>query len=312
MQELMNFTNQIIKENKSMDSLIIYKNGSGYIVNEKSDEKINIRSISKTILALTCGIIIDEDINFDEESKIFSILYDKIDITNKNNDKYLKVIKIKHLLTHTVGYRDVLLMSRNINKYDKDNLLDYLINYPIHYKPGTYFLYSNASYYLLSATLEEYLGYELFDYINKRLFKPLEIKNARADMYGKYLAGATKFYLSAEDLLKIGKLILNKGVYNGKRIVSESWINKMIAPYFKNELEDKNKSLSEDYYGYSLWSSESGEVFASGTGGQLIVFLQKLGTIIVTTNNGSANKAYRIKNDVAMILDMLNRRYYGL
>ena len=86
----------------------------------------------------------------------------------------------------------------------------------------------------------------------------------------------------------------------------------MIVPYFKNESEDKNKSLSEDYYGYSLWSSESGKVFASGTGGQLIVLLQKLGTIIITTNNGSANKAYRIKNDVAMILDMLNRRYYGL
>lgn len=288
-------------------SLIVYKSGQGYIINKKNNEQVNIRSITKTIVALACGILIDQNIGFNEETYIYPIIKNKVNLTNKKNEKYLKQIKVKHLLTHSVGYRDILLMSKDINKFNVDNLLTEVINYPIYYKPGTYFLYSNASYFILAAVMEEVLGYDLFDFIKENLFSPLDIKNAKADKYGDYLAGATKFYLTADDLLKIGKLLINNGKFEGRQIVSKDWIKKMKNPYFNNDLEAKKNYLSEDYYGYSLWQSENGIIFASGTGGQLIVLLEKSNTIIITTNSGSDNYGYKIKNQVDTIIEKLNR-----
>lgn len=303
----MNIIENLELNDTSYKSLIVYKYGQGYIVNKKNNQQVNVRSIAKTILALTCGILIEKHIGFNEETYIYPIIKNKVNLTNTKNEKYLKQIKVKHLLTHSVGYRDILLMSKDINKYNVDNLLTEVINHPIYYKPGTYFLYSNASYFILAAAMEEVLGYDLFDFIEENLFKPLAIKNAKADKYGDYLAGATKFYLSADDLLKIGKLLLNNGNFEGRQIVSSAWIKKMKAPYFDNNQEAKQKYLSEDYYGYSLWQSENGIIFASGTGGQLIVLLEKLGTIIVTTNNGSDNYGYKIKNEVDTIIEKLIR-----
>lgn len=299
---------KIFSENTGSDSsLIVYKEGLGYLVNHQKDEQVNIRSISKTIIALACGILIDENKKFNEETYIYPIIKNKIVLANKSNEKYLRQIKVKHLLTHTVGYRDILLMSKDISKYNLDNLLNELINYPIYYKPGTHFLYSNASYYILAATLEEFIGYDLFDFIEDKLFNPLNIKGAKASKYGDYLAGATKFYLSAEDLFKLAKLLINNGKIDDRQIINQTWIKKMKTPYFKNNPETKKNYLSEDYYGYSLWLSENKVIFASGTGGQLIVLLEELGTIIVTTNNDSASKAYKIKDVVDKIIQIINR-----
>ena len=309
MEELIDSANQMLSSGESMDSLIIYRDYKGYFVNEKDEDIFDVRSISKTILAIACGILIEKsNYDFNEESLIYPMIKDKINLTNKKNLRYLKQVKVKHLLTHTTGYRDLLLFSKDIRNNDTENLLDYVINYPIYYKPGNYFLYSNAGYYLLAATMQEYLEYDLFDFIKTNLLEKLEINNASWERYGDYIAGATKIHLSADAMLSIGKLLLNKGKFKGKEIISNSWIEKMIKPLFKNPNENKRKFLSEDSYGYGIWISDNGVIFASGTGGQLIVLLQKLGTIIVTTNSGSDNKSYRIKSDVDKIISIINER----
>ncbi len=177
-----------------------------------------------------------------------------------------------------------------------------MANYEIYYQPGRHFLYSNAGYYLLAATMEEFLGYPLSEFVYENLFRPLEIKDRTWDKYGPYLAGATKLYLSADDMLKIGKLIINKGRFNGKQIISSSYVEEMLKPKFKNPNESKREYLSEDYYGLGIWISEAGVIFASGTGGQLIVILHDRDTIIITTNTGADSKSYKIKSDVDNII----------
>lgn len=293
--------------NSDCSAIIVHQEAWGTLTNGDIKKQVNIRSIAKTILAIACGILIDNDENFTENIYIYPIVKDKVNLTNIKNEKYLKQIKVKHLLSQTIGYRDVLLMSKDMKKMDTDNVLNELINYPIHYKPGTHFLYSNASYYILSAVIEEYLGYNFFNFLDEKLFKPLNIKNIKADKYGQYLVGASKMYMSAEDMVKIAEVILNKGIFKDKQIVSNTRIDKMIRPKYKNKNEDNRTYLSQNYYGYSLWISKEGIIFASGTGGQLVVIDQKSDTIIVTTNSGSANNAYKIKNNVEQILKLLDR-----
>ena len=306
MYNLNQFISDTLARKESMDSLIIFKNGSGYEVNKKNPDVFDVRSVAKTVLALAVGISISESNgDFSEETLIYPILEKKVKITNRKNVKYLKNIKVKHLLTHTTGYRDLILMSKDINPGDYDKLLEYSLNYPIHYNPGEHFLYSNAGYLILAASMQEYLGYDLFEFINDKLFLPIGINDASWDRYGRYLAGATKLNLSADDLLKIGKVLIDKGKFEGKEIVNSTWIEKMIAPKFVNHNEVAREYLSEDNYGYGIWISDNGIVFASGTGGQLIVLIEKLDTVIVTANKGPDSKSYRIKNDVDKIIETL-------
>ncbi len=309
MENIRKFTKKVLKDEKSMDSLIIYKNGRGFEVNKKNDEVFDVRSISKTVLAIACGILIEKsDNNFNEDTLIYPIIKKKINLTNKKNLNYLTEVKVKHLLTHTTGYRDLLLMSKDLNPKDYYGLFDYIINYPIYYKPGSHFLYSNAGYYLLAIVMEEYLGYDLYRFIEKNLLSPLDISDASWGRYGEYLAGATKIYLSSDDMLNIGKLLINNGKFYGKQIVNSDWIRKMTFPLFKNTNETDRDYLSEDNYGYGIWISDKDIIFASGTGGQLIVLDKKLGIIIVTTNSGSDNKGYIIKQNIDNIVASLHER----
>lgn len=296
----------IVNKGNSAESIIIFDN-----INNKTIEFVNVkvfdvRSISKTVLSLACGILINESRGeFNLESYIYPIIKNKMNLENKKNLAYLKEIKVKHLLTHTTGYRDLLLYSKDIRESDYDDLFDYVINYPLYHRPGTHFLYSNAGYYLLAVTMEEYLKYDLFDFVEEKLLKPLGIENRSWGKFGNYIAGATKINLNAYDMLKIGKLIINNGYYDDLQIVDSNYIDLIQKPYNESMYEVKRKYISEDYYGYGIWISKRGVVFASGTGGQLIVILNDMDLIIVTTNSGSDSKSYKIKSDIDKLVDII-------
>lgn len=301
-------------EKNHIDSLIIYSKDRGILYKEASDNLINIRSIAKFVTSLACGVLIDKSNgNFNEDTLIYDILKDKLRISNTKNIEKLKKIRVKDCLTHTMGYRDIILMSKDIANINKDNLLDYALSYPIYFKPGQKFLYSNAGYYVLAATMQEYLGYDLYSFIDENIFSKLDIMKPKWDSYGKYLAGATKLYLSAEDMFKLGKIIINNGYYENQKIVSSSWIEKMQANLYRPSKDyESTNLLSDDYYGYSLWSGKDNIKYASGTGGQYIIFLQKLGIIIISTNECDVNKAYLIKNELDGIIKNLKEEKNGL
>lgn len=290
-----------------MDSLIIYSKDKGILLEEIKDEKINIRSIAKFVTSLACGILIDKSNgDFNEDTLIYDILKDKVNISNKKNLLKLKSIRVRDCLTHTMGYRDIILMSKDIGDLDKDKLLEYALSYPLYSKPGEEFLYSNAGYYVLSAVMQEYLGYDLYEFINKNIFSEVGINNPQWDRYGNCLVGASKLYLGAEDLLKLGKIVIDDGLYDGERIVSSEWIGKISSKFYKNDKDYIDRTyLSDDYYGYGLWTGKDGVTYASGAGGQYLIFLKKEGIIIVACNGGDPNKVPAIKNQLDSIIKSL-------
>ncbi|WP_297282278.1 serine hydrolase [uncultured Anaerococcus sp.] len=299
MNNIENHAKKIIEKSNSAESIIIYDKATDYEIDLANDKVFDVRSISKTILSLACGILIEKSGGeFNLDTFIYPIIKDKVKLTNKKNLKYLEKIKVRHLLTHTTGYRDLILYSKDIRKSQYDDLFEYIINYPIYYKPGDHFLYSNAGYYLLAITMQEYLDYEIFHFIEENLLKPLDIYNRSWGKFGKYIAGATKINFNSYDMLKIGNLIFDDGKYNDKQIVSKAYISSMIRAYNENKNEIKRNYISEDLYGYGIWISKNGTIFASGTGGQLIVILKDLDMIIVSTNSGSDSKSHQIKKDI--------------
>lgn len=296
--------NIINKENLAMDSLIIYSNDDGILYKKSNDKIINVRSIAKLVTSLACGVLIEKSNgDFNEDTIIYDILKDKVNVSNKKNIKKLEKIRVRDCLTHTMGYRDIILMSKDIENINKDGLLSYALSYPIYFNPGEEFLYSNAGYYVLAATMEEYLNDSLYKFIDENIFMDLGINFPRWEKYGKYLAGSTKLYIEAEGLLKLGKLILNDGSYNDKQIVPKSYIQKMSQKLYKNDKDYIDKYyLSDDYYGYSLWTGKDNIIYSSGSGGQYVIILKNENIIIVTTNGGRSEKVPVIKSQIDKII----------
>ena len=276
-------------QNLNMHSLLVSIDDNVFLHRfNKQNELADIRSISKTILAMVTGIVRDLSQKgyyhpFDENSYIYPILKYKINISNETNLNYLKKIKVKHLLTHTMGYDKVLLMRGDIADMDPFTYLDYIMNQPIVYEPGDHYLYSNAGLYTLSALLEEFIQEDLLEFIDRHLFSKLNIENFHWEKYGNYLAGATKLWLSAESLLKVGKLLMNYGRYNNQEIIKNDWVEKTIQPTsIIKDNKSPNTYFKKHAYGMGIWLGENDIFFGSGTDGQSLVVIPEKNSIIVT------------------------------
>lgn len=237
-----------------------------------------IRSISKLVVSLCIGIAIDSELYCVDNkilslnSYIWSTLSDKIDLQNNANINYLEKITIKHLLTQTTGYiNDDLLLSNSLKNQNIEKLLDFVFNESIIVVPGKYFNYSNASAYILSAFLQELTGENLYEYAQRVLFKPLNILDHSWLNYGKYCAGATGLFLKIEDLHKLGKLLLNNGVWENSQILSGRYVSEMIKSHVKiNDSKWQTHSLTPKAYGLFIWLNDNG-YYISGAGGQYII-----------------------------------------
>ena len=89
------------------------------------------------------------------------------------------------------------------------------------------------------------------------------------------------FNTNARDFARFGQLILNHGKWNGKQLVSESWLNKSLSPV--SHLIDKD-SKNVDYYGWQWWlmNYKGHQVFyMRGINGQYVIIVPELDTVIV-------------------------------
>ena len=123
-----------------------------------------------------------------------------------------------------------------------DNWLKTSLSLNIDFSDAT-FHYSNIPAYFVSAALENALGEPLITYLNRRLFEPLGIPEPPHSISPEgYFYGATGMSLSVSELAILGKLYLQKGLWNCENIIPSKYINEAITPYVLT-----NKS---DSYGY--------------------------------------------------------------
>lgn len=275
--------------NLEMHDLLIKTADGTYAHNFRNEAKpSDVRSISKTILTLALGrvMFLADAGNYphiDEESEIYPIIKEVINLENTDNLTKLKQVKIKHLITHTVGYEDVLLMRGHIASMDSFDLLDYVVNYPIVYEPGAHYLYSNAGFYLLSVVLEEFIQEDLTSFLARELFSPLGIEEFQWEKYGKYLAGATRLWVFPDDLVNFAGLFLNQGEVKGEAFIAKDWLDRMLtATTYTKELDHPEYTFRRYAYGYGTWLAKDSFYFGHGTDGQRLIMLPKEKMVILT------------------------------
>jgi len=167
-----------------------------------------------------------------------------------------------------------------------EDWVQFALDLPVAWEPGTHFVYCNPAIHLLSAILQQATGTTTLEFARVNLFEPLGIHEAEwtADPQG-YNRGWGDLFLHPRDAAKLGFLWLHQGRWEDRQIVSQAWVR---AASQRHMTEAAGRP--EDY-GYGWWISDPEEediafVQAAGVGGQLIKVLPDLDLIFVTTGGG--------------------------
>lgn len=282
-------------ELKTLYSLLVIKNG--YLISEKYfnegsiDQKTKIASVTKSFTSAFVGLALEQGYlkNLDQNMlDYFPELEEKITDPRKYE------ITIRHLLQMRAGYPWEEMKNEHLNILLTGFKFHHINDIPLTKDPGQGFQYSNFSSYLLGVLTSRAVGTDLKSFARNNLFIPLnaEIGEWMIGWEGYYL-GFAEMNFNARDLAKFGLLYLNDGKYNGKQIIPAKWVNESLQNYSPDAWisKDQNNRNAGRYfkelgYGYQWWSSTIGDYtfdFAWGHGGQLVVLLEDLNIVIVTT-----------------------------
>lgn len=252
----------------------------------------DLHSVSKSITSTLVGIAIDKGYIKSVDTPI-SEYFDSI---KSSGSDYQKQITIFHLLTHTSGidYDDDTMWD---DWRASENWVDYTLQRPVTSKPGTVFRYSTGNTHLLSYIVQKATGKTLYEFGKENLFEPLGMESVKCGDDAQGITdGGNGFQMTAYDMAKIGRLYLNKGEWNGERIVSSKWIDESTTVQFK-------RSSGTADYGYQWWVRSFGNgnhngYFAQGHFGQYIFVVPDLSLIVVITSHhdGSSSKYWNYIN----------------
>ncbi len=279
-------------DNLPIDSLLILRNG--FIVMEEyptGDYSTNsphrLYSVTKSIVSTLIGIAIHEGFIENVEQKMVDFFSN---YTIANLDSRKEQITLEHLLTMTPGFewdqwtyptgdpRDSI--TRMINSSDS---VQFLLDLPMVADPGTKWEYNSGASHLLSAIIQRTTGMNALEFARQYLFEPLNIQNVtwRYDPQGVYHGGGS-MNMTSRDMVKIGYLCLNNGIWNGTQIFSSDWASRSSSQYIN--LGTYDPSLSHAGYGYQMWNIPSiGVYYAVGMYGQKIYVFPTYDLVVVFT-----------------------------
>lgn len=250
-------------------------------------DAVNVMSVTKGVMSLLTGIALDKGCIKNVDQKVIDFFPD---YQVKRGEKTIYDVTVRHLLTMTAPYKYRSEPWKKVCTSDDwtKAALDLLGG-----RSGITgeFKYATLGIQIIAGIIENATGSKCIDFANKNLFLPLGIpehrihgdsskedqldyvmnKNPRSpewysDPKGTVTAG-WGLCMSARDMALIGAMVLDGGMFDGKRVVSEAYLNDMLTPHLK--LGDRFGFMEYGYLWYKPY--EDRNVFAAiGDGGNVI------------------------------------------
>ena len=252
-----------------------YFNGEPYYPHDR----LHIMSVTKSIISLLVGIAIDRGFIKSVDQTISELI--SID-DFKMNDNFSK-ITMKQLLTMQAGFEWNFSDPSEYRKWIlNEDQVEYIFNKPFIEEPGKKFSYNDGAAHLLSVIISETTNMSTLEFANKFLFAQIGIgpRNWYIDNRG-YNMGGVCLILSVQDMIKIGELVLNDGIYNGTQVISKEWIDESTS----KQTQAGGHIPYSNEYGYYWWLGEMHGmpyILAMGYGGQFIFIFKELDLVITT------------------------------
>ncbi len=295
----------IAKNQPNICQVAVYRDGNLVYTDEwngyKDTDCVHVMSVTKSVFALLIGIAIDRGEIGSVDDKVLSYFPD---YQVKRGEKTIYDVTIRHLLTMRAPYK---------TKGDPWSKVCSSLNWTftsLDFLGGRKgltdeFKYSTVCIHILSGLLYRATGMKTVDYANEYLFKPLGIaqhenyyaksaeehrhftmdKEPKTNIWFADRDGlGTPGYglcLCAKDMAKLGQLCLDKGKWDGKQIISSSWIEEMTRP----RQVDGNMFRGMQY-GYMWWiiHPEKNIYAAIGNSGNVIYVNPEKNTVVAVAS----------------------------
>ncbi|KUP21480.1 serine hydrolase [Paenibacillus sp. DMB5] len=234
-------------------------------------------SLSKSVTSIAAGIAIDEGL-LKLTDTVISFFPHKLPDTISAN---LARMTVHHLLSMNAGHGDNIYGAVAQNK----DWVQAFLAQEVTHEPGSHYVYSTHCTYMLSAIIEQVAGEKLVDFLMPRLFEPLGIPRPVWETCPLGItAGGMGLSLSTESIAKLGQMLLNKGEYAGKRIVSERYLALAASEQSDNRPSAKPGRIdSAQGYGYQFHLCRRGCFRGDGSFGQLLLVAPRESIVIAAT-----------------------------
>ena len=230
-------------------------------------------SMTKTVTGIAVGMLVDDGL-LDISTPVYKLFPEYT-----YRDPKFEKITVRHLLTMASGVKFAESGSVTETKWT-----DAFFASACAFEPGTDFAYNSMNSYILARIVVKLSGKSLLEFLEERLFGPLSITNKFWEISAEGVEkGGWGLYMSAESWAKVGYMMLSGGVFEGKRIISERWVNEASRAQIKTP-----DIIGHFDYGYQMWSSRDGESYLfNGMLGQNVWVCPKndLVVVILSGNN---------------------------
>lgn len=224
------------------------------------DRVANIKSCSKSIVALLLGTVIDKGEIKDVHA---SLSFVAPSLVPKDATEGARDITMEDLVTLRAGLEGT--SGPNYGNWIKsNNWVAYALRRPMIAEPGERMIYSTGTTHVLGAVIATATRKSLVTLARERLGDPLgiEVPPWIRDPQGFHLGG-NEMAMTPRAMLKIALMMRDNGRYIGKQVISEDWIRASTTPRTRSP-------WSGLAYGYGWFLSDTGYILARGYGGQII------------------------------------------
>lgn len=269
----------------------------------------NIYSATKTIVGMLAGIALDE-------GKIQSLDGPVSRYIPSYRKGMQADVTIRHLLTMSGGmawdeaYSS--LFSVTTHGYYGNDLYKLVTGLEVCDRPGVQYSYRSGETQLLAFVIEAATGKTLSQYAEEKLWKPMQAERDAYWLLDKQ-DGDEKafccFHTTARDVARFARLMLHRGNWNGRQLVSQAYMDEMMRP--ASWLKDQWGKDSLNYYGYQTWIMhyhDQVNPYMRGMLGQYIIAIPSQDAIVVRLGRKRCDLYDReITTDITRYMDMAMR-----
>ena len=300
--EVFETASKYAEEHKSK-SLIIQHRGNiiyeDYWDNTQPDSLFGLHSLTKTMNAFLMGHAI-------EDGFIQSVDISASDFIKEWKNTEKENITIRDLLNMAGGLKEEYNFSptsQRIQRIMGTDITAANLAVNIDAPPGTVFSHVNPNSQMLGIIIQRATGLRYSEYFSEKIWQPLGARDAYffVDQEGGMVHADCCMWASIRDMVRVGEMLLNKGIFQDKQILPAGWVDEMKVPskanvnygmqiwlgneYTKNRPYDSRSKAFQNLHNEPFKADDV--FYMDGLGKQRVYMVPSKSLVIVRTGDNS-------------------------
>ncbi|EUB98908.1 beta-lactamase [Rhizobium sp. CF080] len=294
---LLALLDDIERQDIELHSFLVWQDGAliadAYWVPYGARRPHMMHSVTKSFTSMAVGLAVADGL-LSVDDAVLGFFPDYSGPKEEN----LRAMTVRHLLTMTSG------RARGISggswRRMRSSWIEDFLRQSTPYRPGDVFVYDSAASYMLSAIVQRVSGRRIQDYLAERIFRPMRMSQNMTWDTGTdgVNTGGNGLSCTSEDMLKLGILHLQEGIWRGRQLLPREWVRAatglqvcdVVLGVFTGdhylgpeEAGDGQSASRREGYGYQWWRGPHGSFSANGLFGQYCIVLPEEKTVVAFT-----------------------------